>query len=422
MAAKWSHRVDFAAVAGEPQSQFKLHQRYKNPGRQNRCEIQISGIQKKHDAKDVSLKVFTGPTQSNINKVLIQVVSPPPHPTRIRLTLLLSSSLNIWFRDKKSQAMISSTMNISVIRTNFVLVGLVEIEKFRFPIGFIVFTFYFTTMFVSSTIVHATWTEESLHEPMYIFIGNLLFNVMFGASAYFPKLIIDLFSGNSIIYLFGYLFQAFCIQTYACVEIFTFTVMAYDRYLAVGHPLRYPTLMTNLTSQKLLLAIWVYVVVGITVDIGFLASQNYCGEEINNVYCETMSLIPLACGDTSIYNAYTASWTFLMMIGCLLVIIYCYISTGFICLRLSKEAAQKATHTLITHVVAFSVFITAVIFVTYRHRLNFGSVSTSVHIAIAMVGLGMSITVNPLIYGIRTKALRIRIVYTLQKITGKAYK
>ncbi|XP_077307013.1 olfactory receptor 52D1-like [Lithobates pipiens] len=310
--------------------------------------------------------------------------------------------------------------NISTTYTNFILVGLVEMESFRFLYALMTFAVYSTSFVVSSMIVYVIWREESLHEPMYIFICGLVLNVMFGSSAYLPKLLIDLLSKNSTISLSGCLFQAFCMQSYAAAEVFTFTAIAYDRYLAVGHPLRYSALMTNLTCQRILLAIWVFVFVGLCGGFCLTARLTFCAVNINNVYCETMSLLRLSCSDITVNNIYGITWTLFITISPMLVIIYCYIRTIIICFKLPGEASQKAAQTLVTHVTALSIFLVGAMFIAFRYRLSSISLSATAHVIIAMSGMSTSITVNPLIYGIRTKALRIRIARNLQNIFGNS--
>ncbi|KAM9319765.1 olfactory receptor 51E1-like [Gastrophryne carolinensis] len=316
--------------------------------------------------------------------------------------------------------MSSPTGNVSSSITNFILVGLVQLEEFSYLYGVVVLSLYLTTVFVSSTIIYVTWKEETLHQPMYILICNLVLNVMYGSSSYLPKLVIDLLSKRSTIPLFNCLFQSFFNQSYLSIEIFTFTAMAYDRYLAVGNPLRYPTLMTTMTVKKIILAIWTYVVVCISVVVWLAARLTFCGTNILNVYCETMSLLRLACGDVSINNIYGTTYTLSLTIFSVLVVLYCYVRTVIICFKHSVEASQKATHTLVTHAIAFSVFMVGTMFVTFRYRLNSGSLSTTAHVAISLSGVTTSFTLNPLIYGIRTEALRRRIVRHFQKLMGKS--
>ncbi|XP_073473907.1 olfactory receptor 51E1-like [Aquarana catesbeiana] len=315
--------------------------------------------------------------------------------------------------------MSSSPKNVSVMISNFVLVGLIEIESFRYVWAFLALALFSVTLFMTSMIVYVTWTEKSLHEPMYIFICILVMNVMLGNASYFPKLAIDLLSGCSTISLAGCLCQSFCIQLYACAEIYTFTVMAYDRCLAVDHPLRYHTLMTNITTQKISLAIYVFNGGLITISILLTSRLTFCGVNINNVYCEIMSLQPLACSDITVNIIFGATLTLFMAIPCVLVIMYCYIRTVIICLKLSAESSQKAIQTLITHALAFSIYFVTLLFLTLRYRLNRGLVSTAFDVIIPLLGTGIATSANPLIYGIRTKALREKMVCILQKMVGK---
>ncbi|XP_077307028.1 olfactory receptor 5AP2-like [Lithobates pipiens] len=310
-----------------------------------------------------------------------------------------------------------SPKNVSV--TNFVLVGLIEIESFGYVCAVLALALFTVTLFMTSMIVYVTWTEHSLHGPMYILICVLVMNVMLGNASYFPKLAIDLLSGCSSISLTGCLCQSFCIQLYAANEIFTFTVMAYDRYLAVGHPLRYHTLMTNAKTQTISLALYVFIVVIVLVGTLLTLRLTFCGENINNVFCENMSLQPLACNDITVNVMYDTSLTLLLVIPCLLVIMYCYIRTVVICLKLSAESSLKALHTLMTHILAFSIYFVNLMFVNFRYSLTTGSISTKVDVIIPLIGTSIATSINPLIYGIRTKALREKIVGNLYKIVGK---
>ncbi|XP_073404483.1 olfactory receptor 56A4-like [Dendrobates tinctorius] len=306
--------------------------------------------------------------------------------------------------------------NMSRVNTNLVLLGIVEMENLRYLYATLAIAIYISNMTLSSIIVYTVWLEETLHEPMYIFIANLVVNVMFGNSAILPKVVIDLLFGLNTISIPACLIQSFCNQSYGSLELFTFTVMAYDRYLAVGHPLRYPTLMSNGRAYWILFAVLVFVSLSIGITV-FLASRLFiCGVYINNLYCETMSLLNLACDDTSINNVFGTTWTVTVVVGCILVVIYCYIRTILICLEISGKAYQKAMNTLVTHIVTFSTFMATSLFVIFRYRLGSGSLSTVAHVVISITGLIVSLALNPLTYGIRTEALRNKIIVNLQKI------
>ncbi|XP_040195510.1 olfactory receptor 52B6-like [Rana temporaria] len=294
------------------------------------------------------------------------------------------------------------------------LMGLAELGNFRYLYSFITLVVYVTVMVLCLAIVVVTWTEEALHEPMYIFISNLMFTDMYGSSALMPKLMIDLMTGCMTIPLSQCLAQGFFLQSFPSVEIFIFAAMAYDRYLAVGHPLRYPMLMTNRKVFKILVAIWIYVYVGICAILVIASRQTLCGVHINSVFCETISLTHLACGDTTLGIVFGFTWSMIMMAGCVSVVIYCYIRTFLVCHKISEDACQKAIHTLVTHIIAFFTFLATTIFLTYRYRIKGESLSLITHYITSVTGVA-SFTLNPIIYGIRTEALRVKIIHRLKK-------
>ncbi|KAM3936235.1 olfactory receptor 1496-like [Leptodactylus fuscus] len=312
--------------------------------------------------------------------------------------------------------------NVSLVFSihEYVLLGLKEMEHLKYFYSTVALVIYLITIFLCSLIVYVVWTEQSLHEPMYIFISNLVWNVMVGSSAFLPKLAIDLFTGSSTISLSGCLTQAFCIQSFASVEILTFTIMAYDRYLAVGFPLRYHSLMTCKKALLSLVIMWLVVLISRLVGVMLVVRLTLCGNSICNVFCETMSLIHLACVSTAVNDAYGTTWTLLLIVGSLVIVIYCYIRTFLICMKISVEANQKAIHTLVTHIITFSTFMVTTLFVSFRYRLNGGTLSTVTHVVISIGGLTVSITLNPLIYGIRTTALKTKMIQTLKQKLGKS--
>ncbi|XP_069828929.1 olfactory receptor 5AC2-like [Dendropsophus ebraccatus] len=276
-------------------------------------------------------------------------------------------------------------VNVSMVFNiqDFVLLGLKEMEQLRYLYSMVALVIYLCTIFLCTLIVYVVWAEQSLHEPMYIFICNLVGNVIVGSSAFLPKLAIDLLSGCTTISLSECLTQAFCIQSFAFVEILTFTIMAYDRYLAVGFPLRYHSLMTNKKALQFLTIIWLIVLIGRLVGVMLVVRLTLCGDSINNVYCETTSLVRLACASTAVNDIWGTTWTLLTDIGSLMIVIYCYIRTFLVCMNISFEASQKAIHTLVTHIITFSTFMAASLFVGFKYRLNSGSLPTVTHVIIS---------------------------------------
>ncbi|XP_069828913.1 olfactory receptor 52E8-like [Dendropsophus ebraccatus] len=306
--------------------------------------------------------------------------------------------------------------NMSKVGSSFVFLGLLEMERYWIPYSILAFDVYFIPTLLCSLIVYVILVEESLHEPMYFFICNLLLNGVFGNTAIFPQFFVHLLSGSSTISFPLCITQTFCVQTFSTVEIFTFTTMAYDRYLAVGNPLRYWTIMTNMKALKFINVIWALSFILVLVLIIMTANLNFCGVNINNIFCENMSLVRLACGDSSVNNISGLIGTLLIIVSTLVIIIYCYIRTLVICLKTSGSTSMKAVNTLVSHIITFSLFMTTSFFVFLRYRLNGGNISITIHILLSIAGLLTSIIVNPIVYGLRTEALKFKLIHNLQKI------
>ncbi|KAM5180481.1 olfactory receptor 52B6-like [Mantella aurantiaca] len=266
-------------------------------------------------------------------------------------------------------------------------------------------------------IVYVIWIEASLHEPMYIFICNLIFNGLFGNTVLVPQFIISLLKGSSTISFYECLTQVFCAQCFSTVEILTFTAMAYDRYLAVGYPLRYTTLMPNGKALKCVMAIWIAVFILVGVPVIMTANLKFCGFNISNIFCDNMSLVRLACGDSAmVNNIFGLVEALLVVSGAVFVVEFCYVRTFMICLKISRAVCLKAANTLSTHIITFSIFLTAALFVFLRYRLNGGMIPVSVHILFSIIGFLTSVIVNPIVYGIRTEALKLKIIQNVHKL------
>ncbi|KAM4796220.1 olfactory receptor 52E4-like [Rhinophrynus dorsalis] len=304
----------------------------------------------------------------------------------------------------------------SIISNRFVLLGIAEMEELKyFYLVLLLITYLFTLLF-NTTIVFVVWTEDSLHSPMYILICNLFINGIFGSSSFLPKLMTDLFTSSKLITRTGCSIQAFCVSMFAYYEISAFTIMAYDTYLAVWHPLQYATLMTK--EKVLKLIAWSFLVCLVLASSVVLlgARLPLCGIYIKNIFCDNMSIVILSCADISVNSLYGSITFMSFLIFNLLIIAYSYLQIFLICLKVSKDAYEKAIHTLVTHLLNFSIFLVGVLFIFIRYRLGNVTLPLVFHILLSVHSLLLPPLLNPVIYGIRTKALKLKLVLRLQKI------
>ncbi|XP_075053961.1 olfactory receptor 4C6-like [Mixophyes fleayi] len=310
-----------------------------------------------------------------------------------------------------------NSVNVS---TRLVLLGLVEMEELKHLYCALSIITYLFIILLSIIIIFVVLMEPSLHEPMYILISNLVLNGIFGSSTFFPKLIVDLITSSKTISYGSCITQALCITLFAFFEMSTFTIMAYDRYLAVCHPLHYVTLMTNKKVIKLIIGSCVTSFTVVLIAILLTWRLPLCGNKITNIVCDNISLIILSCSGSSLSNIYSAIASAIYLIVTNSVTVFSYLRILGVCMKISKDSRQKAVHTLVTHLLNFSVFLLGVFFVIIKYRLGSITLPITVHILLTITPLVFPPLFNTLIYGIRTHGLKRKVIQHLWKIKVKS--
>ncbi|XP_053561601.1 olfactory receptor 6K3-like [Bombina bombina] len=306
--------------------------------------------------------------------------------------------------------------NKSTLITSFVLLGIVEVEEFKYVYVALSLITYFLILLFSLMVVLVVLSDESLHEPMYILLCNLVINGVYGSSSFFPKLIIDLISSAKKVSRVGCLMQVYCVQTFLLYEIASLTMMAYDRYVSICHPLEYITIMTNKKALKLIIGSSAFCFTSVSIAVVLTATLPLCEMYIKNIFCDNMTIVSLSCVDTSVNNLYGLIITSIYLVFTNSVIAYSYLRIFAVCFQLSKASYQKAVHTTVTHLLSFSIFLVGGLFIFLRYRLKSPEIPRFMHTLLSVTFLVLTPLFNPVIYGLRTKALRMRIIHQLQTI------
>lgn len=116
--------------------------------------------------------------------------------------------------------------------------------------------FYVLTLIGNILIVITIVYDRRLHTPMYFFLSNLSFIDVCHSTVTVPKMLIDTWSEEKLIFFDACVTQMFFLHLFACTEIFLLTVMAYDRYVAICNPLKYMAVMNWKVCVLLAVALW----------------------------------------------------------------------------------------------------------------------------------------------------------------------
>ena len=140
--------------------------------------------------------------------------------------------------------------------TEFLLTGIPHTQGLEHVLFVFFLAFYLLTLVGNLLILLATLTSSNLHTPMYFFLGNLSVFDIFFPSVSSPKMMLYLLGQSQTISYQGCACQLFFYHFLGCTECFLYTVMAYDRFAAICHPLWYTAIMNPRVCAILTLSTW----------------------------------------------------------------------------------------------------------------------------------------------------------------------
>ncbi|XP_042783228.1 olfactory receptor 7A5-like [Panthera leo] len=119
---------------------------------------------------------------------------------------------------------------------------------------------YLIAVFGNLLIILAVGSDSHLHTPMYFFLANLSFSDICFISTTVPKMLWNIQTHCKVITYAGCITQMYFFIHFAGLEVFLLTVMAYDRFVAICHPLHYTVIMNPRLCGLLVLVSWLSVV------------------------------------------------------------------------------------------------------------------------------------------------------------------
>uniref|UniRef100_A0A8C4YGC1 Olfactory receptor 52B2-like n=1 Tax=Gopherus evgoodei TaxID=1825980 RepID=A0A8C4YGC1_9SAUR len=301
--------------------------------------------------------------------------------------------------------------------STFILLGISGLEAAHIWISIPFCAMYIVAILGNFTILLIVKMQQSLHEPMYYFLCMLAVTDLVMHTSSLPKMLSIFWFNSREINFSACLTQMYFIHCFSVIESGIFVAMAFDRYVAICHPLRHSTILTNSFVAKIGLAVVLRGSV-VILPFPFLARQwTYCKTNIiPHSYCEHIAVVKLACADIRISSYYSLSVALLVtgLDGFFMTVSYIQILRAIFRLP-TKDARLKAFGTCISHLCAILIFYTPKFFSSLTHRFGH-NVPLHFFILSANVYLLVPPLLHPFIYGLRTKEIRDRL---LQLFTHK---
>ncbi|XP_077306151.1 olfactory receptor 1G1-like [Lithobates pipiens] len=274
------------------------------------------------------------------------------------------------------------------------------------------FFIYLFTVFTNAFIIMLTLSSKRLHTPMYFFICNLSIVDICYTTITVPKLLYMLIFKNNIVSYSECFTQMYFYFLDASAEDIFILAMAFDRYIAICHPLHYYLILAKKNCIFLVAGIWILGSFNSFV-ITFQASKmTFCQSKIiHQFFCDGKALMNIACAGLN--YLYTVIYLEVFMFGFLpfFCSLMSYVKIIKVVLQInSKEGRKKAFATCSSHLVVILMYYTTAVSVYMVPK------SSIVLEQICSVLYTMIIPmVNPLIYSLRNNDVKM----ALKKHSGQ---
>ncbi|XP_069321004.1 olfactory receptor 7A10-like [Eulemur rufifrons] len=287
--------------------------------------------------------------------------------------------------------------------SEFLLLGFSEDPELQ-PVLFGLFlSMYLITVLGNLLIILASVSDSHLHSPMYFFLSNLSFADICFVSTTVPEML-NVQTWSKVISYTGCITQMDFFLLFVGLDNFLLTVMAYDRFVAICHPLRYAVIMNPRLCAFLVLVSWILSVLNSLSQSLMVLRLTFCTDlEIPHFFCELNQIIHLACSDTFLNDVVMYLAVMLLGGGCLTGILYSYSKIVSSVRAISSAQGKcKAFSTCASHLLVVSLFYCTCLGV-YLSSATHNSHSSATASVMYTVVTPM---LNPFIYSLRNKDIK----------------
>ncbi|XP_058146588.2 olfactory receptor 7A17-like [Dasypus novemcinctus] len=298
--------------------------------------------------------------------------------------------------------------------SEFLLLGFTEVPEVQ-PLLFGLFlSMYLVTIFGNLVIILAIIIDCHLHTPMYFFLSILSLCDIGLSSTTVPKMLVNIQAQSRVITYAGCLTQMYFFLLFGGLDDCLLAVMAYDRFVAICHPLHYTVSMKPQICVLMALGSWTMSVMESCLQSLLVSQLSFCSSvEIPNFFCELRQMVQLACSDTFLNYLVMYLIAGVLAGGPLAGILFSYYKIVSSVFAISSaQGKYKAFSTCASHLSVVSLFY----FTTIGVYLS-PAASNNTHSGAPATVMYTMVTpmLNPFIYSLRNKDIK----KTLKKCFGR---
>ncbi|XP_043823924.1 olfactory receptor 6C2-like [Dromiciops gliroides] len=286
--------------------------------------------------------------------------------------------------------------------TLFILRGLTDDPQLKILIFIFLFFTYVLTIIGNMIIIILTLMDAQLKTPMYFFLRNFSFLEVAFTTAYIPRYLYSLSTGDNTITYNACFAQIFFVIILGATEFFLLATMSYDRYVAICKPLHYTTIMNSKVCNQLLLSSWLAGLMIILPPISLGLQMEFCDSNIVDHFgCDAFPILKIACSDTQFIEKMVLIFAVLTLIITLFLVFLSYAYIIRTVLRFpSAQQRKKAFSTCSSHMIVVSITYGSCIFIYIKPSAKEGVAFNKV---VSVLTTSVAPVMNPLIYALRNK-------------------
>ncbi|XP_074994640.1 olfactory receptor 14A16-like [Calonectris borealis] len=289
--------------------------------------------------------------------------------------------------------------------TQFLLLAFADRRELQLLHFWLFLGIYLAALLGNGLIITAIACDHRLHTPMYFFLLNLSLLDLGSISTTLPKAMANSLWDTRDISYAGCAAQLFFFLFLITAEYCLLTVMAYDRYVAICHPLHYGTLLGSRACVHMAAAAWASGFLYALLHTANTLSLPLChGNAVDQFFCEIPQILKLSCSHSYLREVGLIAVSVCLVFGCFVFIVVSYERIFRAVLRIpSEQGRHKAFSTCLPHLAVVSLFVSTGMFAYLKPP----SISSPVlNLVVSFLYSVVSPAVNPLIYSMRNQELK----------------
>ncbi|XP_037673790.1 olfactory receptor 14A16-like [Choloepus didactylus] len=290
--------------------------------------------------------------------------------------------------------------------TEFILLGFSTNQNMHILHSMLFSFIYLWALIGNVLIIMITTLDQHLHTPMYFFLKNLSFLDLCLISVTIPKSIFNSLTHNNTISFLDCVTQVFLVTLLAIAEVFLLTVMSFDRYAAICHPLHYEVIMNMSMCVWMAAVSWVGGSLAAVMHTAGTFSLSFCGSNVvHQFFCDIPHLLAISCSENLMREIVPILISVVLDICCFIFIIISYVYIFCTVKKIpSTEGQSKAYSTCLPHLVVVVLFLSTIFIAHLKPTSKSPSISDLV---ISVFYTVVPPTLNPIIYSLRNKAMKL---------------